>query len=219
MINREQRLTERLNSLQSKLGQSITSGINLDTIVQEINSCESQLRTIELLNKVKIINTREAGRREMLKKIVSVGLFSSDLLTNDLKLNKTKIKANPGLYQLHKETPYMYFKIGYDSIISICSNGFEYRTGKKIYSNSSSSEILPFESFEDACNFNNVQLKAISPKKVQKQINSIKKAEAALKLASEKCEEIKKTNESHFLSSEGFFSQQNANIHTLYTNF
>ena len=113
----------------------------------------------------------------------------------------------------------MYFSIGYDNIISIHIERHKYTTGKKIYSNGSNTEILPFESFEDACSFNNIQPKNITVKQVQKQIEKIKKAEEALKIASEKCEAIKKDNRSHFLTSEGFFNQQNANIHRLYTNF
>ena len=216
---RKEILKERLNGLQSKIGQALTDNVDLDTIIEDIKTAEAELKTIELTDKVEVINKRETARRAMLSRIVVVGLFSVDLLTNDMKLNKSKRKQNPQLYKLADDTPYMYFKIGYDNIISICTGGFEYRTGKKIYSNNESSEILPFESFEDACSFNNIQTKNITAKQVQKQIEKIKKAEEALKLASEKCEATKKDNNSHFLTSEGFFSQQNANIHTLYTNF
>lgn len=216
----KERLQTRLNSLQDKLGTSLTNDSDdIDEIVIKIREAEVALKNSELIGKVQSINNREIKKRTVLKKIISIGLFSSDLLTNDNKLNKSKRKQNPELYKFYDEQKFMYFSIGYDQIISIHINGHKFYTGKKIYSSGETSEILPFESFEDACSFNNVQVKNITVKQVQKQIDRIKKATEILKAAGDKYGETKKANNSYFLESEGFFDQQNANIHTLYTTF
>ena len=76
---RKERLKERLNGLQSKLGQALTDNVDIDTVIVEIKTAESELKTIEFTDKVEAINKREAKRRATLKKVVAVGLFSSDL--------------------------------------------------------------------------------------------------------------------------------------------
>ena len=175
---------------------------------------QSKIKELEFKQKVKDINKREAKRRELMKQIFEFGHINSDLLTNDMKLNKTKRKQAPKLAKFVEENPYTYFSIDYSKVTCIHVNGVKYQTGFTTYENSKTSEPKSFESFEHALKVNNIQESNISAAKIAAQLRRIDKATAALEAAQEKYRDILNSNDAYFLKSEGFATETNTHQYT-----
>jgi hypothetical protein len=171
---------------------------------------ENQINALEFKEKVKEINEREAKRRELMKAIFSIGLIDIDLLTNDMKLNKTKRKQAPELAKFVDANPYTYFSVKHSKITCINVNGFEYQTGFTTYENGKTSEPKNFESFEKALTVNNIQSANISAAKTAAKLRRIDKATAALEAAQNKYNEALKANDAYFLKCEKFASESNS---------
>lgn len=222
---RKERLLARLNKANEKLGNALIDATDkeINDLVSEIKQAEEAVKLEELQTKVNYINTREARKRALLKQIIFFGHIDADLLTNDMKLNKTKRKQAPELFEFaDKQSVYFSIRFGITSINIYSEKGRttdEFETGKKIFGEGDNPPVLNFESFEDACNKNGVLLKSITVKQVQKQLSNIKKATEALKAAEEKHSKTLEANNSYFLTCENFAKQQNANIHTLHCYF
>lgn len=218
-----ERLTEKLNGLNEKLNKPFTTIENFEELVLKIDEAKEELKRVELSDKVEAINKRETKKRALLKKVVALGVLPREVFTDSMQLHKGKRKQAPELYQFVEDNNYTNFSIGYDGIVKIRVEGFEFYEGKKDYSSATSRReeniILPFESFEDACNCNRTQLKSLTVKQVTKQIEAIKKATLKLEEQAKAYDKAKKANNSYFLENENFFSQRNANIHTLFTSF
>jgi len=219
--NIKERLTARLNRLQEKIGETLTNGTNLEIeeLFKKARQAEIDVKNAELVEKIETINTREKRRRAKLKKVLAIGLIDIDLITNDMRLNQSKRKQAPELYKLADNSKSLYFSHGYHGVINMHLDHEEFSTGKVIYTDSKASEVMPFDSFTDACERNSVLIKSLTLKQVQKQIAGIKKATNQLKAAEEKHSKALEANNSHFLKCERFFDQRNANIYTLWTTF
>lgn len=215
----KERLQRKLNTLQERLGVALTSHDDLDEIVEQIRQAEQDIRQAELIEKVETINKREKERRELMRKVLAVGPVNAELLTNDLKLNKTKRKQAPELFELVDNAKSAYFTHGYHGIIKMTLNHREFETGFTSYESGSTSEVKPFKSFEHACECNGVLLKSITVKQVQRQIDKIMKANEAFEAAEKKFNASKKANNEYFLRGEGFIQHQNSNTYINYTSF
>lgn len=175
---------------------------------------EEQINALEFTEKINQLNKREAKSRELMKAIFSIGLVDIDLLTNDMKLNKTKRKQAPELAKFVDANPYVYFSIDYSKVTCIHVNGVKYQTGCTTYENGKTSEPKSFESFEQALTVNNIQSANISATKTAAKLRRIDKATEALEAAQKKYSEILKANDAYFLKSEGFATETNTHQYT-----
>jgi len=207
-----------LNELNDKLGREMSdlNDKDLDSLVLEIRKAEQELKDTNLKAKINSINKREAIKRDVLASLCTVGMFDSELVTNDGKLNKTKRKQAPNLYDFIDTLEYYHISFGYDGVPKLNTNGNTYYMYSKDYS---TKEFKPFESFEDACNFNRVLTEVVKFGEVKAKLKKLAKIEAKFKEQCNKYEESKNELNIYFLSGEGIAQQQNANIHTHYSNF
>lgn len=217
------RLNEKLETLRNKLGQEYKSEKNFDILLKQIREAEAQVNDLELINRVEVINKREAKKREILKKIVAIGPVNGELLTNDGRLNKTKSKQAPELYKLADQYS-LYFKVSYSGIIRVNvytgRQSFEFDTGYKDYNlPREEQKIEPFKDFSHACQINGVQEKKITVAKVKKQLQALKKANDKFKAETEKFEAAQKKNNAYFLECEGIISNQTTTTRINYSKY
>lgn len=219
-LTRENRLRqyreEQLIKLYDKLPaerKDVTS-IELDNLIEEINRIQELIQGEGLKNKINTINAREKKKRTFLEKVLKVGVIDPELITNDNRLNKTKSKQNPELYTLTEESKYIYFEHYYGEI----KINHERESYRSVHFDHSTKEFREFNSFEEACNYNNVQ---ISPLKLADVKKRIKKAEAI----SEKLKEQIKKAESdlelldvYTLESEAILSRHKERAYTYILN-
>jgi hypothetical protein len=180
---------------------------------------QKQINGLEFTKRVNDLNKREEERREAMKFIFSIGPINVDLLTNDMRLDKTKRKQAPELAKLVDGDKYIYFTHGHSGVIRIHIDGQEYNTGFTTYEDRQTSEVKPFTSLEHAYECNSIQAGKVSAAKVRKQLERINRATLAMEETEKKYKKILEDNNAYFLQCEKFATQRNQNIYTTTSNF
>ncbi len=202
-------LKEKLAKLNEKLGVSLTNNSeDVHELVSQIKDAEKQVKELELITKIKNINSRDKIHRELLAEFLEVGAIDPELITNDNKLHKTKRKQNEKLYTFIEKHG-GYFKHEYDNVIKVIVNNgrqpFELQNTWVEYSNGNK-ELKSFTSVEEICKYKGILLNDLKVSDAKKRLAAIDKATAKLKQALELYGKETDAQGRYWLEKEGFLN-------------
>jgi len=198
--------------------QELTRGLNradfdlFKTQIEEIRQLEKQLKSLELTQKVNFINSYSEFKRQVIKELLQVGPISSDLITNDGKLNKSRRKGNEKLFDFCDK-----YKVWFDKyeIHFFNSNSYSLKFSlyREMYING---DATPIETvtLENILKHYDIPLKPLTVKQVEAQAKKIEKLSNEFK---NKVEEHKKKLDQlnvSFFDGNTFFYQSEEKIKT-----
>lgn len=147
-----------------------TEGEDYKAIMAEYKAKQLEIKDFKLDAQIKAINKKHKELKAFLWELYNMGPIDSDLFCEDGNPHKTKIKRNPELEKFClKYRAKLTDQYGHVAM-------YFYGTGKQFIgqiTKSIGNEVMPFEDFEEMCEYHYVLFKPLTMFKVKKQIKDV----------------------------------------------
>lgn len=210
------RLNERLNKLQNDLGNAITSGNDVDTLVQEIKTLETEKKNLDKKRKLDSVNKKHTERRNFLSEALSIKFPEEDIIVSGGSLHATKVKKYKSLHQFITKHKYATFEFENGSYTVIKNGGERYTLKKPEHKYNEPTKHLNFETVEDALKWNGIMLKPLTFKKFISVEAKILKESERMRKEIEKSNEKLKSLDVHFYNYNDLIRRYDSRSHYEY---
>ena len=124
-----------------------------DAIIAEIRSLEAEEKHSRKATQLDRVNKEQASRRELLKTLMSVPMPTEDIRVQDGSFHGAKIKKYPELMELVNSE---YLRFEFEEGVYHSAKGRDRLTILKPVYRGDRYAYTPFDSFNDACDFNGI---------------------------------------------------------------
>jgi len=179
-------MQKRLDRLNAKLVQLLNDpNVTVNTIEEAskaIKKAQQDKKKLDFKTKLEAVNKEQEKQRKILKDCINIDFPKhEDITNNNGSFHSSKAKKIESLQNILDKYNYVSacYKDGLYTSIKI--SRYEFRLFKQVHEYNKPTKYLPFESFEEACEYNGIKAKKVlfssawaNAQKIQKEGEKIK---------------------------------------------
>ncbi len=210
----------RLNRLNDRLISLLDDPtVTVDTIEEAaaaIKQAEQDKKKAEFKTRLDSVNKEHERKRNLLRKWLEVQFPKYEDITNqDGSFHSTKMRKVYGLVELVTGS-YVRAKFESGNYVEIKTGRDSFRLLKSEYKYNEPTKYIPFETFEEACEYNGIKPKKVSFSNAWSNAQKIEKEGEKIRELIKKHGEKVKSLDKYFLESENLITRLSEG--SLYTN-
>ena len=206
------RLNERLISL---LDDPTATVDTIDEAAAAIKQAEQDKKKADFKTRLDSVNKEHERKRNLLRKWLGIQFPEEDITNQDGSFHTTKMRKVEGLVEL-VTGGYVRAKFEYGNYVEIKTGRDSFRLLKSEYKYNEPTKYIPFETFEEACEYNGIKPKKVSFSNAWSNAQKIEKEGEKIRELIKKHGEKVQSLDKYFLESENLITRLSEA--SLYTN-